>query len=88
MEELNKLDTEQRNPATANIDRLPTEEMVRLINQEDHRCAEAVALVLPEIARSVALIDLCRRTKASNSAMFRSKSFWLKVPLCIGMTGF
>ena len=57
MEELNKLDTEQRNPATANIDRLPTEEMVRLINQEDHRCAEAVALVLPEIARSVDLIE-------------------------------
>ena len=57
MEELNKLDTEQRNPATANIDRLPTEEMVRLINHEDHRCAEAVALVLPEIARSVDLIE-------------------------------
>ena len=57
MEELNKLDTEQRNPATANIDRLPTEEMVRLINQEDHHCAEAVALVLPEIARSVDLIE-------------------------------
>ena len=56
MEELQKLDTEQRNPLTAQIDTLPTEEMVRLINQEDHRCAEAVALVLPEIARAVDLI--------------------------------
>ena len=57
MEELNRLDTEQRNPASANIDMLSTEEMVRLINQEDHRCAEAVAQVLPEIARSVDLIE-------------------------------
>ena len=57
MEELKKLDTEQRNPSSANIDQLSTEEMVRLINREDHRCAEAVSLVLPEIARSVDLIE-------------------------------
>ena len=57
MEELNRLDTEQRNPATEHIDTLSTEEMVRLINREDHRCAEAVSLVLPEIARSVDLIE-------------------------------
>ncbi len=57
MEELNRLDTEQRNPASEHIDRLSTEDMVRLINREDHRCAEAVALVLPEIARSVDLIE-------------------------------
>lgn len=56
-EAFQKLDTEQRNPATSRIDRLPTLEMVRLINQEDHRCAEAVAQVLPEIARSVDLIE-------------------------------
>jgi len=35
MEELNKLDTEQRNPASANIDLLSSEEMVALINRED-----------------------------------------------------
>ena len=57
MEELNRLDTEQRNPASEHIDTLSTEEMVRLINREDHRCAEAVSLVLPEIARSVDLIE-------------------------------
>ena len=56
MEELGRLDTEQRNPASANLDSLSTEEMVSLINEEDHRCAEAVRLVLPEIARSVDLI--------------------------------
>ena len=56
MEELKKLDTEQRNPASAEIDRMETIDMVRLINQEDHRCAEAVAKVLPEIAKCVDLI--------------------------------
>ncbi len=56
MEELNRLDTEQRNEASAQIDLMSTEDMVRLINQEDHHCAEAVARVLPEIARSVDLI--------------------------------
>ena len=57
MEAFKMLDTEQRNPETKQIDRLPTLEMVRLINQEDHRCAEAVSQVLPEIAKSVDLIE-------------------------------
>lgn len=57
MEAFQMLDTEQRNPETKQIDRLPTLEMVRLINQEDHRCAEAVSQVLPEIAKSVDLIE-------------------------------
>ena len=56
-EELNKLDTEQRNPATAAIDTLSPLEMARLINREDHRCAEAVAQVLPEIGQSVEVIE-------------------------------
>ena len=53
---LNRLDTEQRNPRTTHIDTLPTLEMVSLINEEDHRCAEAVKAVLPEIARCVDII--------------------------------
>ena len=57
--ELKKLDTEQRNPRTMHIDTLSTIDMVRLINEEDHRCAEAVQEVLPEIARSVDLIYDC-----------------------------
>ena len=49
METFQMLDTEQCNPATRQIDRLSTLEMVQLINQEDHRCAAAVSRVLPEI---------------------------------------
>jgi len=45
--------TEQENPRTANIDRLPTPEVVKLINDEDKIVAEAVEKVLPEIAASV-----------------------------------
>lgn len=48
-----KRKTESRNPATRNIDTLPTLEMLRLINREDHKVAAAVATQLPEIARSV-----------------------------------
>ena len=54
--ELSRMDTERRNPRTANIDTLSTQDMVALINSEDHLCAEAVREVLPEIARSIDLI--------------------------------
>ena len=43
MVELQKIATEQRNPNTMHIDTLSTLDMIRLINQEDHRVAEAVA---------------------------------------------
>jgi N-acetylmuramic acid 6-phosphate etherase len=45
--------TEQENPRTAHISSLPTQEILRLMNEEDARVAEAVALVLPEVARAV-----------------------------------
>ena len=45
--------TEQENPRTAQISSLPTEEVLRLINQEDAQVADAVAQVLPEITRAV-----------------------------------
>ena len=54
--ELDKIATEQRNPRTAHIDELSTLEMVTLINSEDHRVAEAVKDVLPQIAAAVDLI--------------------------------
>ena len=54
--ELSKLDTEKRNAKTMNIDTLSTLDMVTVINEEDHRCAEAVKLVLPEIAKSIDVI--------------------------------
>ncbi|HLK51688.1 MAG TPA: N-acetylmuramic acid 6-phosphate etherase, partial [Bryobacteraceae bacterium] len=50
---LEKLATEQPNPASASIDSLPTEEMLRIINAEDRRVAEAVAQEIPAIARAV-----------------------------------
>ena len=45
--------TEQENPRTAQISSLPTADILRLINEEDARVAEAVALVLPEVATAV-----------------------------------
>ena len=44
--------TEQENPRTAQISSLPTEKILRLMNEEDARVAEAVAQVLPEVARA------------------------------------
>ena len=51
--ELEKLTTEQRNPATMRIDELETEEMLSVINAEDKKVAEAVGKILPEIAKAV-----------------------------------
>lgn len=45
--------TEGRNPASAEIDRLPTLEMLRVINNEDARVAAAVGRELPRIAAAV-----------------------------------
>lgn len=54
--------TEQRNPATASIDRLSSLEIVRLINDEDHAVAPAVATQLPAVARAVDLaVEAFRR---------------------------
>jgi anhydro-N-acetylmuramic acid kinase len=45
--------TEARNPASENIDRLPTLELLRVMNAEDARVAAAVATQLPALARAV-----------------------------------
>ncbi|HEX8396806.1 MAG TPA: N-acetylmuramic acid 6-phosphate etherase [Pyrinomonadaceae bacterium] len=45
--------TEQENPRTREIDRLPTLDAVRLINEEDRTVAVAVEKVLPEIAEAI-----------------------------------
>lgn len=57
MVELKKIATEQRNPNTMNIDTLSTLDMVRLINREDYKVAEAVSLVTDKIAAAVDLIS-------------------------------
>lgn len=56
MVELQKIATEQRNPNTMNIDTLSTLDMVNLINQEDHRVADAVGEVTDKIAQAVDVI--------------------------------
>lgn len=45
--------TEQTNPNTNEIDKLPTLEALRIINREDQKVAEAVEKVLPAIALAV-----------------------------------
>jgi N-acetylmuramic acid 6-phosphate etherase len=50
---LEKLLTEQPNPASASIDTLPTEQALRIINAEDQRVAAAVGREIPAIARAV-----------------------------------
>jgi N-acetylmuramic acid 6-phosphate etherase len=51
-----KLVTEQTNPASEGIDARPAEEILRIINAEDHKVAPAVAAEIPQIARAVDLI--------------------------------
>jgi len=59
---LEHLLTEQLNPASASIDALPTEEMLRIVNAEDRRVAEAVGREIPAIARAVdAIVAAFRR---------------------------
>jgi N-acetylmuramic acid 6-phosphate etherase len=50
---LDKLLTEQANPASASIDALPTEAVLRIINAEDRKVAEAVCREIPAITRAV-----------------------------------
>ena len=54
--EFGKLLTEQRNPRTMELDRVPLAEALRIINSEDAKVAGAVGLVLGDIERAVELI--------------------------------
>ncbi|NLU10245.1 MAG: N-acetylmuramic acid 6-phosphate etherase [Tepidanaerobacter acetatoxydans] len=54
---LSELTTERRNPNTTEIDRLSTEEIIRLINDEDKKVAYAVEKEIPNIAKAVELIS-------------------------------
>ncbi|MFN3323371.1 MAG: N-acetylmuramic acid 6-phosphate etherase [Bryobacteraceae bacterium] len=51
--DLSKLLTEQQNPATARIDALDTEPMLRLLNAEDRIVPDAVAREISNIAKAV-----------------------------------
>ncbi len=53
---LAQLQTEQRNPASADLDLLSTERILRLMNAEDKTVAVAVEREIPFIARAVELL--------------------------------
>lgn len=48
--------TEERNPVSMKIDQMDTEEIIRLINQEDAKVAEAVRAEIPAIKKAVDMI--------------------------------
>lgn len=54
--DLNKLATEGRNPETIQIDRVPTLEMMKMLNNEDKKVAFAVEKELERIAEAVDVI--------------------------------
>jgi N-acetylmuramic acid 6-phosphate etherase len=59
---LENLLTEQRNPASAQIDEVSTLEMLRIINDEDKKVAFAVEAALPQIAVAVdAIVERMER---------------------------
>ena len=53
MLDLATLTTETRNVDTMDLDRMTPEEFVRVMNREDHKVAEAVEKVLPQIAQTI-----------------------------------
>lgn len=53
---LSKMVTESRNPASAQIDTLPTLDMLTVINSEDQKVPLAVEAVLPAVAEVVDLV--------------------------------
>lgn len=54
--------TEQLNPASEAIDAQPTAEILRIINQEDRKVADAVAREIPAIVRAVdAVVEVMER---------------------------
>jgi len=55
-EQLTRLSTEQRNPASMDIDARSIEEALRIINSEDKKVALAVEAELPYIAKAVELV--------------------------------
>lgn len=50
---LETLATEQRNSHSQHIDSVSTEDMLRIVNDEDHKVADAVGAIIPDIAKAV-----------------------------------
>src|SRR5437870_1029437 len=51
-----RLQTEQRNPRTTDLDLLPADELARVLHRENYSVAEAVEAALPEIAAAIETI--------------------------------
>jgi len=51
-----RLQTEARNPRTMELDRLPVEELARVLHAENYGVADAVGAALPEVARAIEVI--------------------------------
>src|SRR6267143_567356 len=60
--------TEQENPRTTNLSLSETDEIVRLMNDEDRLVAPAIAQVLPEIVR--AIDGIVARLKSSGRLIY------------------
>jgi N-acetylmuramic acid 6-phosphate etherase len=58
---LDQLTTEQANPRTSDLDILPIEEALRLLNDEDQDVPRAVREEIPQIARAVELVERAMR---------------------------
>ena len=55
-DEISKPSTEQKNPRSINIDKLPTIEILKIINEEDKKVPLAVEHEIPYIAEAVEII--------------------------------
>lgn len=55
--EISSLTTEKNNPRSRNIDLAETKEILKIINDEDHRVPEAVKEVIPDIAEAVEIVS-------------------------------
>ena len=55
-EEISQLATEQKNPKSINIDKLPTEQILKIINNEDKTVPLAVEKEIPYITKAVDII--------------------------------
>lgn len=54
--DLRKIDTEQQNKNTMNLDQMSVREALTVMNQEDKKVAKAIEKVLPEIEKAVHVI--------------------------------
>ena len=55
MIDLSKLITEERNPATLNLDEMSPLEIVTAMNREDYHVVDAVGKVLPEVSQAITM---------------------------------